>query len=175
MPKQPAAPEVDPAVAPTRPHQSVPIQPSDLDPQQWATVVNTGFAGPVQGFIVRFARRPQPAPRRPPPTTGGSSVPSTPCVGRNLSIPLPRSGQVASPGTPTRFHIECLRDLLDLLRRLNEQAQAGTQAPTHTAGLDGHHGADRAGNPGAPGPLGPSGGDRRAPGINTEDSSRPEP
>ncbi len=108
-------------------------------------------------------------------STTESSTPPTPPVCSNLSSPLKRSRQVASPRAAMRFSIQCLRDLVDLLRRLDEQAHADAQAPTHAAGRDGHHGADRAGNPTTPGPLRSSGGDRQAPGITTEDSSRPEP
>ncbi len=132
---------------------------------------------PRQGARDKASRAtpPPPCAAAPSPTAGVPSVPSTSSVCSNLFTPLKKSGQVASPDTAPRFSIECLRDLLDLLRRLHEQAQADIQGPIHAAGLDGNHGANPAGNPAAPGPLGPSGGDRQAPGINSEDSSGPEP
>jgi hypothetical protein len=130
---------------------------------------------PRQGTRGKASSATTPTPCAAAPSAGVSSAPPTPSVCSNLSTPLKKSGQVASPGTPTRFNIECLRDLLDLLRKLHEQAQGDVQAPTQTPALDGHHGADRAGNPAAPGPLGPSGGDRQAQGINSDGSTRPEP
>jgi hypothetical protein len=130
---------------------------------------------PRQGTRGKASSATTPTPCAAAPLAGVSSAPPTPSVCSNLSTPLTRSGQVASAGTPTRFSTECLRDLVNLLRRLDEQPQADAKAPTHTADLASDHGADRVGNPAAPGPLGPSGADSQAPGINTEDSSRSKP
>jgi hypothetical protein len=129
---------------------------------------------PRQGARDKASRSTTPTPcaAAPSPPAGVSSAPSTPSVGSNLSTPLTRSGQVAAPSTARRLSIGCLRELVDLLRKLDEQTRADAQPPTHAGGLDGDHGGNRAGSPAAPSPLRPSGGDRQAPGINSEDSSR---
>ncbi len=64
-----------------------------------------------------------------------------------------RSGQVALPSPAPRFTVECLLELANLLRRLDERAKADAQAPLPVAGPEGqpNHGADRAGGPADPG------------------------
>src|SRR5260370_21564116 len=64
------------------------------------------------------------------PATGVSSAPPTPSLCSNLSTPLKKSGQVALPSTAARFTVECLLELANLLRCLDERAKAGREAPT---------------------------------------------
>jgi len=109
------------------------------------------------------ATHPPPCAAAPFPTAG-VSVPLTPSVGSNLSIPSTSTGQVASPGTATRFTVGCLIQVVDMLRRLNERAK--TQTCTFVAGSETreNHGADRAGSPANAGPLGAPASNRGAPG-----------
>lgn len=88
------------------------------------------------------------------------AVPRSVCC--NLSTPPKKSGQVALPSPATRFTVECLLELANLLRRLDERAQAGAEAPARRTEDQPNHGADRAGGPANPGPLGPPGDDRQA-------------
>jgi hypothetical protein len=99
----------------------------------------------------------------PAPSTSGSSVPLTPSVCSNLSTPLKKSGQVAPPTTATRFTAECILELANLLRGLDERAKVGAQAQAPTTGVEGdpNPGANRAGGTADPSPLGPSGGNRQ--------------
>ncbi len=121
---------------------------------------------PRQGARDKASRSTTPTPcaAAPSPTAGVSSAPSTPSVGSNLSTPLKKRGQVASPSWATRFTVGCLLELANLLRCLDERAKAGLQAPAPVTGPEGqpNHGADPAGGPANPGPLGPQGGDRQS-------------
>ncbi len=89
----------------------------------------------------------------------------------NLSTPLTSIGQVASPGTATRFTVGRLIQVVDILRRLDERAKAEAQTFASVAGPETHenHGADRAGSPAAPGPLGTPTSTRGAPGDQDEE------
>lgn len=66
-------------------------------------------------------------------------------VRRNLSTPSGSTGQdAAPPASPTRFTVESLVGVLDMLRQLDEQAKADVQAPTHPARTDADPTLDRA-------------------------------
>ncbi len=128
---------------------------------------------PRQGARDKTSRATTPTPRAaaPSPRADVSSVPSTPSVGSNLSSPLTSVGQVASPGTATRFTVGCLVQVVDMLRRLDERAKAETQTSASVAGPEAreNHGADRAGSPADPGPLGTPTSTRGAPGDQDEE------
>jgi hypothetical protein len=120
---------------------------------------------PRQGGREEFRETtPPPCAAAPSPAAGVSSVPSTPSVRSNLSTPLKKRGQVASPSLATRFTVGCVLELANLLRCLDERAKAGLQAPAPVTGPEGqpNHGADPAGGPANPGPLGPPSGDRQS-------------
>ncbi len=120
------------------------------------------------------ATHPPPCATAPFPTAG-VSVPLTPSVGSNLSIPSKSVGQVAPPGAATQFTVGCLIQVVDMLRRLDERAKAETQTPASVAGPGAreNHGADRAGSPANPGPLGTPASDRGAPGDQDEEQIEP--
>jgi hypothetical protein len=128
---------------------------------------------PRQGVQDKASRETTPTPcaAAPSPTAGVSSVPSTPSVGSNLSMPSASIGQVASPGTATRFPVGCLMQVVDMLRRLDERAQAEAQTSSSVAGREAreNHRADRAGSPAAPGPLGTPTSNRGTPGDQDEE------
>ena len=121
------------------------------------------------------ATTPTPCAAAHSPTAGVSSVPSTPSVGSNLSIPSKSVGQVSSPGTATQFTVGCLIQVVDLLRRLDERAKAEAETSASVAGPEAreNHGADRAGSPANPGPLGTPASDRGAPGDQDEEQTEP--
>lgn len=50
---------------------------------------------------------------------------------RKLSTSSGSTGQDAAPTDPARLTIASLIEVLDMLRRLDEQAKAGVRAPTH--------------------------------------------
>ena len=110
------------------------------------------------------ATTPTPCTAAPSPAAGVPSVPSTPSVRSNLSTPLKKRGQVASPSLATRFTVGCVLELATLLRCLDERAKAGLQVPAPVTGPEGqpNHGADPAGGPANPGPLGPQSGNRQS-------------
>jgi hypothetical protein len=109
------------------------------------------------------ATSPMPCAPAPAPSTSESSAPPTPSVCSSLSTPLKKSGQVAPPTTATRFTAECMLELANLLRGLDERAKVGAQAQAATTGVEGdpNPGANRAGGTADPSPLGPSGGNRQ--------------
>jgi hypothetical protein len=120
---------------------------------------------PRQGAQYKASRATTPPlwPALPAASTSESSAPPTASVCSNLSSPLKKSGQVALPSTATRFTAECVLELANLLRGLDERAKVGAQAQAPTAGLEGEPNpwANRAGGPADPSPLGPSGGNRK--------------
>lgn len=92
------------------------------------------------------------------PSNADSSTGNAVC--RNLSTPLGSTGQdAASPAPPARLTVESLVEVLDLLRRLDEQAKAGVRALTHPAQTDADPTSDRAGGAGNHRSLGDTTGD----------------
>ncbi len=127
---------------------------------------------PRQGARDKASRATTPTPcaAAPSPATGVPSALPTPSAS-NLSTPLASIGQVASPGTATRFPVGCLFQVVDMLRRLDERAQAEAQTSSSVAGREAreNHRADRAGSPAAPGPLGTPTSNRGTPGDQDEE------
>ena len=92
------------------------------------------------------------------PSDGDSSAGHAIC--RNLSTPSGSTGQdAASPDTPARLTVESLVEMLDLLRRLDEQAKAGVRALTHPTQAEADPTPDRAGGAGNHRSLGDTTGD----------------
>ncbi len=130
-----------------------------------------------QGAREESTRETTPPPYTAAPFPGASvsSVPSTPSVGSNLSIPSKSVGQVASPGTTTQFTVGCLIQVVDMLRRLDERAKAEAETSASVAGPEAreNHRADRAGSPANSGPLGAPTVHRGAPGHQDEEQIEP--
>ena len=130
-----------------------------------------------QGAREESTRETTPPPYTAAPFPGASvsSVPSTPSVGSNLSVPSKSTGQVASPGTATRFTAGCLVQVVDMLRRLDERAKTEAQTPASVASPETreNHGAGRAGSPADPGPLGTPTSTGGAPGDQDEEQIEP--
>jgi hypothetical protein len=132
-------------------------------PSSSSATPDTRVPRPRQGARYKASRATPLCPALPAVSTSESSTPPTASVCSNLSTPLKKSGQVAPPSTATRFTAECMLELANLLRGLDERAKVGAQAQAPTTGVEGdpNPGANRAGGTADPSPLGPSGGNRK--------------
>lgn len=115
------------------------------------------------------APAPDPNLHEPVPPDRGDLAEGRPC--RNLSTPSGSTGQDAAPADLARLTVESLRQVLTLLRLLDERRKAEAQGPAPAgdinAGAD--NAADTGGSAANAGALGPTSGDRSAPNLQDEE------